>query len=357
MKLEYTHTSRWDQHKTWTRIANGEYELSPLQNQFALCEWQRSVDEAADMFRYWLWAELQDDLNIVYREMERLALAEMYGQYVEILVPENAVHGDVIVAAVLWMLEAKLEVEVARAIPDNDNESMASTWDLGDRWDWDEESEPDHRLIWLVGRTQSRIGAIVDENKAFVPEYGYLRISDFLWVQWISREDAVPLQSMIKYEMDRLPDDILDFPLEYESSSEDKSTFERFEEKKKHEQSFEEIQYSEINQRLVAPGTIALANDLLAEGETADISAIITVSNLPDVEIPGRRKKSTYTAPLLPMDDTNIKPVYYRVGKDPALRVISAENQANRTNRYHYADCGEYAEFVKMNRSFERVEF
>ena len=55
---------------------------------------------------------MQDTFNVVWREMSELANAHERGKDVEILVPKDAPHGDVIVRALLWMVENSEEVKL-----------------------------------------------------------------------------------------------------------------------------------------------------------------------------------------------------------------------------------------------------
>src|SRR5690242_10032978 len=104
IKLEYTPTTGLGyRHRTWTRIAEVPHQVSALQNQFALSEYERSEAEAVQQFRVWLWQELKDQFNVVSTEMRRLAQAHKQGKTVEVLVPKDAPHGAVIVRALLWL--------------------------------------------------------------------------------------------------------------------------------------------------------------------------------------------------------------------------------------------------------------
>ena len=123
---------------------------------------------------------MQDTFNVVWREMSELANAHERGEEVEILVPKDAPHGDVIVRALLWLVENSQEVKLPQirgAEPGPCHEPILSDGVLATR----SEIDPKH-IVWITGRTQSRIGMICAYGQAFVPEYGVLPLKNFRWV-------------------------------------------------------------------------------------------------------------------------------------------------------------------------------
>ena len=101
------------------------------------------------------------------------------GKEVEILVPKDAPHGDVIVRALLWMVENSEEVKlpaIRGSAPGPCHEPILPDGMLTTR----AEIDPKH-IVWITGRTQSRIGVICAYGQAFVPEYGVLPLKNFRW--------------------------------------------------------------------------------------------------------------------------------------------------------------------------------
>ena len=162
-------TNRWLQHQTWTRIGETHFRRSPLQNQFALAEYELPPPEATSRFRRWLWQEMQDEYNVVWRELSQLATARERGQDVEVRVPKGASHGEVIVRAVEWMVEHTR----ARVLPDRcGHPSSSGGWDVTDGvLSTPAELDAD-QVVWVTGQTQSRLGVVQDGSRVVVPEYG-----------------------------------------------------------------------------------------------------------------------------------------------------------------------------------------
>lgn len=101
--VETQDANPWIRHLTWTRIGETRFRRSPLQNQFALAEWVPALSEAETLSQYrsWLWKEMQNEQNVVWREMSELVNARERGEEVAIMVPKGAKHGEILVRA-LW---------------------------------------------------------------------------------------------------------------------------------------------------------------------------------------------------------------------------------------------------------------
>ena len=61
------------------------------------------------------------------------------------------------------------------------------------------EIQPKH-LVWITGRTQSRIGVICGYGQAFVPEYGIVPLKNFRWLD--RKLVQPPLQRLLNDAMD-----------------------------------------------------------------------------------------------------------------------------------------------------------
>jgi hypothetical protein len=172
IKLEFTESIGIGyRHRTWTKIDDKPRKLSSLQNQFALSEYELSEEKAVQQFRVWLWCELKDKFNVVSTEMRQLASAHKQGRAVEVLVPKDALHGAVIVRAILWMADNLPDVatpKVRGSDPGPCYEPIVDEGMISTR----AEIDPKY-IVWIIGKTQSRIGVICGRNEAFVPEPSY----------------------------------------------------------------------------------------------------------------------------------------------------------------------------------------
>jgi hypothetical protein len=182
IRLEYMEASgEGYRHRTWTKIGEDPWAVSALQNQFALAENDLAAGEAVQQFRRWLWREVKDPYNVVSTELRRLARAHQAGQTVAILAPKDAPHGAVIVRALAW-LAATADLRPPPRIHGTDPgpcyEPILPDGAITTRADFD----PNH-LVWITGKTQSRIGVIVAYGQAFVPEYGVVPLKHFRWVK------------------------------------------------------------------------------------------------------------------------------------------------------------------------------
>lgn len=180
-KLSETESSNhWLQHRTWTRVGETHLRTSALQNQFALAELGLNAATSLTLFRSWLWAEMQDERGVVWREMAKLVNAAEAGEEVEIRVPTGAEHGDVIVRALLWLAQQT----TARPIPKANGsvEGVCVIEEIEDGvLDTQAKIEAKH-LVWVTGKMQSRIGIIWGWGQVYVPEFGVMPLRDFRWV-------------------------------------------------------------------------------------------------------------------------------------------------------------------------------
>jgi hypothetical protein len=338
IKLEFTEaTGLGYRHRTWTKIGESQHRLSPLQNQFALWEYELPEEEALKRFRVWLWAELQDTFNVVSTEMRRLARAHKREESVEILVPKDALHGSLLVRALLWLADtADLSEPLYTAgtgpgptyepiLPDGVITTKA-------------EIDPKY-IVWIHGNTQSRIGVIVEYGKAFVPEYGIVPLKRF---RWVNRKLA---QSP---KLQRLLNDAFDqafiaeegtAPVEYEPAP-PYATDERFDTWAIDESLDEDIEAEELFD--VAEKDVRTPLEQLTEevGDSATAHAILQVLAT------GEDDQAIY--PYFVETDL-IRPVYKRKGENDPLKVKSAEDQVKKRG-WKYANREETLYYLKTFR-------
>ena len=344
IRLEQTEaTGLGYRHRTWTRVGEGRRRVSALQNQFALSEVGLSEEEAVKLFRVWLWKEMQDNFNVVWREMSELANAHEEGKEVEILVPKDAPHGDVIVRALLWMVENSEEVklpEIRGSEPGPCHEPILPDGMLATR----AEIDPKH-IVWITGRTQSRIGVICAYGQAFVPEYGVLPLKNFRWVnRKLARSPG----------MQRLLNDALDdafeaeadaTPVEYEAEP-GWTPEEHFDNQADWfwEQTEEEHMVGDAALAEAERDTLTLAEQL--SEEIGDWDAVMTVAQTPDVEEWYRKR------PPLPGNvlAETMRPAYKHRGDDSPLMVRSVEDQLEGKG-WRYATKEEAAAYAQTFRS------
>jgi hypothetical protein len=343
VKLEYMESGGVrDRHQAWTRIGAEPYQLSPLQNQFALSEFALPEQEAVQQFRAWLWQQLQDRFNVVSRAMRELAIAHRQGQEVEVVVPKEALHGAVIVRAILWAAENLEPVElpaIRGSAPGSCYEPIVPDGMVTTRV----EIDPRH-IVWVTGRTQSRIGVICGWGEAFVPEYGVIPLKNF---RWVNRRLATSpgLQALLNDELDRAFEAEADAtPLEYDPAP-PYGPDERFDESEWFwQQSPEETTAIEGALAAAERDTLTLVEQLMEE--TGDVETAITVAQMPEVEdwylkrppLPGN------TQPEM------MRPVYKYTGENSPLMIRSVEDQVE-DRRFRYATKTETEEYIRTFRS------
>lgn len=343
IKLETTEaTGLGYRHRTWTRMGDAPHKLSALQNQFALSEYGMSEEGAVQEFRGWLWQELQDPYNVVSTEMRTLVRAHKAGQAVEILVPQAAPHGEVIVRALLWLAK-ELHEGTTPAIrgsePGPCYEPILPDGTITTRAEIDQQ-----HLVWITGNTQSRIGVIVGYNEAFVPAYGIVPLKRFRWVNKKLASSPV-LQRMLNDELDKaFEEEANQVPVEY-----DPAPFytpeNRFDYENPYwEQTEEEAIMQEAAFALAERDTLTLVEQLT--NEIGDVETALAIAQMPEIE------EWYYKRPPTPLDNLPemMRPVYKYKDENSALMVKSVEEQLE-DKRFHYATKEEAAEYICTFRS------
>lgn len=338
IKLEFTEaTGLGYRHRTWTKIGESAHRLSALQNQFALWEYELSEEEALKRFRVWLWHELQDKYNVVSTEMRQLARAHKREEEVEILVPKDALHGAVIVRALLWLADnADLSepIQTRWTEPGPTYEPILPDGTITTR----AEIDPKY-IVWIEGNRQSRIGVVVAYGQAFVPEYGIVPMKLF---RWVNRKLA---QSP---KLQRLLNDAFDLafmaeegnaPVEYDPAPA-YAAEERFD-SWAIDESLEEVADRE-EWIAIAEADVRTPVEQLAEevGDTATAHAILQVLST------GADEQAIYPFWVEP---EMIRPVYKHKGENEPLKVRSAEDQVKRRG-WRYATKDEVHGYLRTFR-------
>ena len=325
-------------HRTWTKIGENRRQVSSLQNQFALAEYGLSADEAVQRYRRWLWRELQDPLNVVARELRLLAEADRAGLDVEILVPKDAPHGDVLIRALQWLnaevTEGRNAPELRGSAPGPCHEPIFPDGVLAAR----AEIDPKH-IVWVTGRTQSRIGVICAYGQAFVPGYGVIALRNFRWVDRRLAHSAA-LQQYLNDALDEAFEvEARATPVEY-SAEPNWLPEDRFDHQAGWfwEQTDSEAQEAQAAIAEAERDTLTLAEQLAEE--TEDWETALAVAQMPEIEGWYR------TRPPLPshiMAET-IRPAYRYCAADAPLMVQSVEDQIDG-HAWHYASQAEAEAF------------
>lgn len=342
IKLEYTPaTGLGYRHRTWTRIAEEPHQVSALQNQFALSEYERSEAEAVQQFRVWLWQELKDRFNVVSTEMRLLAQAHQQGQTVEVLVPKDAPHGAVIVRALLWLadqLPTSEHVPIHGSEPGPCYEPIVPDGTISTR----AEIDPKY-IVWITGRTQSRIGVIVGGGEAFVPEYGFIPLKHF---RWVKRQLAASarVQQVLNDELDKAFElEAKGAPVEYDPAP-SYSPKDRFDDEGGE---WKEIDGEVVDREValaVAEGDAMTLVEQLAE-ELGDAEAALAIAQTPEIEewYYKRPPLAGYVQPEM------MRPVYLHEGAQSPLRVKSVQEQIEG-EKWRYATKAEMIEYIKAFR-------
>lgn len=342
VKLEFTEsTGTGYRHRTWTRIDDGSRRLSSLQNQFALMEFEISEAEAVQQFRVWLWQELKDTFNVVSTEMRQLATAHRQGREVEVLVPKDAPHGAVIVRAILWLADHLPDVEqpaIRSSEPGPCYEPIVEDGMISTR----AEIDPKY-IVWITGKTQSRIGVICGRNEAFVPEYGVVPLKNF---RWVNRKLATSpgLQRLLNDELDKAFEaEVAKTPLEYDPAP-TYSPEERFDDDEWFwQQTAEERVETEVALASAERDVMTLVEQLAEE--VGDVEAALAVAQTPEVD-DWFTKRPPIAGYLQP---SRLKPVYLHKGEQSPLKVKSVEDQLEG-RRWRYATRAEVQEYIRTFR-------
>ena len=175
IEISYLETdNRWIAHKLWRRIDDQKMRGSHLQNQFALAEYNLSPQDAATYFRIWIWEEMQDEYNVVWRELSELANAYEQGREVELRVPMGQLHGEVICNAIEWMVENTTEVQLPHI---RHQPARSLSTDISDGVLGVSSGANERRIVWVQGKTQSKLGVMPEPNQVLVPGYGELWVN------------------------------------------------------------------------------------------------------------------------------------------------------------------------------------
>ncbi|MEM7133211.1 MAG: hypothetical protein AAF702_43325 [Chloroflexota bacterium] len=312
--------NRWIQHLTWTRIGDTEFRLSPLQNQFALAEIDPPVSESAAIraYRGWLWEEMQDEQNVVWREMCELVSACEQGQPVEIMTPKGTKHGEVIVSALGWMQNQTREVEIPRIISTEPSPCYEPILPDG-TITLPSPIDPKH-LVWIHGNHQSRIGVISEWEVAFVPEYGEvpLKPGQFHWMNRRLAESpqfqatlSDALDAVFEEEADQSPPEYEPAPpYLYRNRQDPDEDFEEIQDMEKHQQGF-------LLQAGFDTLSSTLVDDLLQETDDVAVAAIVQIEDTPHYH---RRPPNMLSV----LSREHVRPAYLHRGKDSPLRIKTA---------------------------------
>jgi len=269
--------------------------------------------------------------------------AHEQGYDVEILVPREAPHGEVLVRALTWMLENSEEVklpETRGAAPGPCHEPILPDGALSTP----AEIQPKH-IVWITGRTQSRIGVICGYGQAYVPEYGVLPLKNFRWAD--RRLAATP-------GLQRLLNDALDEASEIEAAAEAVeyepypawTPQERFDNRADWfwEQTEEERMAGDAALVEAERDTLTLAEQL--SEETGEWEAAMAVAQAPEVD------NWHYKRPQLPHNilAENVRPAYRHVGGESPLMVWSVDSQLSHQG-WRYATREETEAYLRVFQS------
>lgn len=343
IKLEYTEaTGLGYRHRTWTSIGETARKVSALQNQFALSEHELSEAEAVQQFKVWLWQELKDTFNVVSTEMRQLALAHKRGRAVEVLVPKDAPHGAIIVRALLWLADQLPEGErlpIRGSAPGPCYEPILPDGTISTR----AEIDPKY-IVWITGRTQSRIGVIVGYNEAFVPEYGIVPLKNFRWVN--RKFAALPgVQNVLNDELDKAFEiEVEGVPVEYDPAPR-YTPEERFDEEAAEWQQTDADAVDNEVALAMAEGDVMTLVEQLTE-ELGDAEAALAIAQTPEIEdwYYKRPPMTGYVQPEI------MRPVYLYKGEQSPLKVKSVQEQIDG-KKWRYATKVETMEYIKTFRS------
>jgi len=338
IKLEYTEaTGLGYRHRTWTSIGETARKVSALQNQFALSEHALSEAEAIQQFRVWLWQELKDTFNVVSTEMRQLALAHKQERAVEVLVPKDAPHGAVIVRALLWLadqLPTGERLPIRGSEPGPCYEPIVPDGTISTR----AEIDPKY-IVWITGRTQSRIGVIVGYNEAFVPEYGIVPLKNF---RWVNRKFAASpdVQNVLNDELDKAFEaEAKGVPVEYDPAP-SYTPEERFDDEAADwQQTDEDTINSDVALAVAESDAMTLVEQLTED--LGDADAALAIAQMPEIEdwYYKRPPMAGYVQPEM------MRPVYLHKGDQSPLKVKSAQEQIEG-KKWRYATKVETGEYI-----------
>jgi hypothetical protein len=202
--------------------------------------------------------------------------------------------------------------------------------------------DPKH-IVWITGRTQSRIGVICGWNQALVPEYGVVPLKNFRWVKRTLATSSA-LQHLLNDTLDQAFEAEADaMPPAYDPAPSYDSA-ERFDDEEWFWQpTAEETVAIEAALASAERDALPLAEQLLEE--TGDVETVLTVAQLPDVEdwYVKRPPLSGYS------QAETMRPVYQYRGENAPLMVKSVEEQVEG-KRFRYATKTEMEDYQRTFR-------
>ena len=201
-------------------------------------------------------------------------------------------------------------------------------------------------IVWITGKTQSRIGVICGRNEAFVPEYGVVPLKNF---RWVNRKLATSpgLQRLLNDELDKAFEaEAEKTPLEYDPAPaytpEDRFDGDEW----FWEQTAEERVEAEVALASAERDVMTLVEQLA--GEVEDMEAALAVAQTPEVDdwFTKRPPVAGY------VQSGTMKPVYLYKGEQSPLKVKSVEDQLEG-RRWRYATREEAQEYIRIFRQSE----
>ncbi|MEZ4678221.1 MAG: hypothetical protein R2932_28800 [Caldilineaceae bacterium] len=307
-----------------------------------MSEYELSEEEALQQFRVWLWCELQDVFNVVSTEMRRLARAHRQDKEVEVLVPKDALHGPLIVRALLWLAENADLSEPPRGIgsePGSTYEPILPDGAVTAKAEIDAKY-----IVWIEGNTQARIGVIVAYGQAFVPEYGIVPMKRFRWVNRRLAESP-QLQKLLNDTFDQAFEaEEGRLPVEYEPAP-PYGTDERYTDWPQEEFWDDDLEREELMS--LAEGDVKTPLEQLTEelGDPERAEDVWRVLASDD-----HQRFSPYD-----VEAGAVRPVYRYEGDDKPLRVKSPDAQVGG-QRWEYAGKQEVKQYAQTFRGSDREQ-
>ena len=163
-KVDWSYMIR---HKTYITIANHPQYESRLLNQYDLAEVNSAKAGVSEpipdafrqsSYRRWLWDNMQDDRNVIWRELSLLADACEAGLDITIIVHAGAVHAEIIANAVHWMM-AHTDKPVDNHGPRQrrHHSSFPLDDDFPPNIGW-------NRIVWITGKTCSKLAYLYETD-------------------------------------------------------------------------------------------------------------------------------------------------------------------------------------------------
>jgi hypothetical protein len=314
INLEYTRTTHPDwRHRAWVKVGESSYALSSLQNQYALSEYEMDQSEALSSYRRWLWSQVQEKYGVVVHEMRELIYAHQAGGEVTVKVPCGALHGTVIVNALLYLASHIAPPAPVKGI---DRRSPLHEPILPEGLVSTREGIDAKHIVWVTGNTQSRLGVIVGFGEVFVPGFGVFELKKFKSFKWVKPRLARSplLQNYLNDELDKLFEKDCQYaPLEYDPAPPRGAD--------RHEGEWIDTDEYDVNQGMAlqaADGDMSDAHLLDYYAETGDIETAIEIASYEDLEEERFFKRPPIASNV---SQTVIRNVYIYKGEREALKV------------------------------------